>query len=284
MGLPHERYLRPRFWAALILGVPVVVLAMGGMIVPAFFHRFDADLLAWVQLVLTTPVFFWASAPLNRRWWISLRERDTNMFTLIVTGTGAAYGYSVAAVLWGEHFPAALRGAHGVPLYFEVVAFITAIVLFATGNLRTRFVPPASPGSVGIETFALFLCAFLVVQIVSDHEVARTLALMRQPPDGPLTRQVAHEVCRRTDADAVLDGTVSLVGAKYVLGLDAFDCKTGSSLLRQQLKAARKVLIAENEISNCWHAGQGGYAFMFTVQSQDGKNPQVIVEDVIELA
>ena len=90
------------------------------------------------------------------------------------------------------------------------------------------------------QALAVHLQQSPVVQIVSDHEVARTLALMRQPPDGPLTRQVAHEVCRRTDADAVLDGTVSLVGAKYVLGLDAFDCKTGSSLLRQQLKAARK--------------------------------------------
>lgn len=51
------------------------------------------------------------------------------MFTLIVTGTGAAYLYSVAAVWFGEQFPVALRTEHGVPLYFEAVAFITAIVL-----------------------------------------------------------------------------------------------------------------------------------------------------------
>lgn len=129
MGLPHERYLRPRFWAALILGLPVIVLAMGEMIAPHFFHRFDARVLAWLQLALTTPVFFWAGAPLNRRWWISLREWDTNMFTLIVTGTGAAYFYSVAAVLFADSFPPALRTAHGVPLYFEAVAFITTVVL-----------------------------------------------------------------------------------------------------------------------------------------------------------
>jgi Cu+-exporting ATPase len=129
MGLPHERFLRPRFRVAAWLGVPVVVLAMGEMVAPEFFHRFDARVLAWLQLVLTTPIFFWAGAPLNRRWWVSLRERSTNMFTLIVTGTGAAYVYSVAAVLFGDQFPAALRTAHGVPLYFEAVAFITAIVL-----------------------------------------------------------------------------------------------------------------------------------------------------------
>ena len=129
MGLPHERYLRPRFWVAALLGAPVVGLAMGEMFAPESFHRFDARLLAWLQLVLTTPIFFWAGAPLNGRWWVSIRDRSTNMFTLIVTGTAAAYLYSVVAVLFGDYFPATLKTEHGVPLYFEAVAFITAIVL-----------------------------------------------------------------------------------------------------------------------------------------------------------
>jgi P-type Cu+ transporter len=129
MGLPHERFLRPRFWVALACGVPVIALAMGGMVAPEFFHRFNPGTLAWVQLLLTTPIFFWAGAPLNRRWWYSIRERDTNMFTLIVTGTGAAFAYSVAATLFGDRFPASLQTAHGAPLYFEAVAFITTVVL-----------------------------------------------------------------------------------------------------------------------------------------------------------
>ncbi len=129
MGLPHEKYLRPRFFVALALSVPVLVLAMGGMLAPGWFHRLDSGLLAWAQLLLTTPVFFWAGAPLNRRWWRSIRTWDTNMFTLVVTGTGAAYAFSVFAVLWGGHFPSAFRTAHGAPLYFEATAFITTIVL-----------------------------------------------------------------------------------------------------------------------------------------------------------
>jgi Cu+-exporting ATPase len=129
MGLPHERYLRPRFWVALAFSIPVLGFAMGAMIAPSLFHRFDPRVLAWVQFLLTTPVFFWAGAPLNRRWWISIRDRDTNMFTMTVTGTGAAYLFSVGATLFGEHFPPALRTAHGAPLYFEAVAFITTVVL-----------------------------------------------------------------------------------------------------------------------------------------------------------
>ena len=129
MGMPHERFLRPRFYVAVILTVPVLALAMGAMVAPQVFHRLDQRLLAWTQLVLTTPVFFWCGAFFIRRWWYSIRERDTNMFTLTVTGTGAAYAYSLLAVLLGDSFPATLRTAHGVPLYFEATAFITTIVL-----------------------------------------------------------------------------------------------------------------------------------------------------------
>jgi len=129
MGLPHERVLRPRFYLAAALTVPVLVLAMGPMVAPRTFHAVDPRFSAWAQLVLTTPVFFWSGAFFIRRWWTSLRDRDTNMFTLTVTGTGAAFFYSVAAVLFGDRFPASFHTPHGVPLYFEAAAFITTIVL-----------------------------------------------------------------------------------------------------------------------------------------------------------
>jgi Cu+-exporting ATPase len=130
MGLPHERVLRPRFWVALACTLPVLALAMGPMLAPAAGRRLDPRLSGWLQLVLTTPVFFWCGWFFIRRWWKSLRELDSNMFTLTVTGTGAAYFYSLAAVLVGERFSDALQtGPHGVPLYFEGTAFITTIVL-----------------------------------------------------------------------------------------------------------------------------------------------------------
>jgi Cu+-exporting ATPase len=129
MGLPDAKVLLPRFWVALALGVPVLVLAMGEMLAPTLMHRVDPRLSGWLQFALTTPVFFWSGAPFIRRWWVSIRDRDTNMFTLTVTGTGAAYFYSTAALLFGHSFPAALRGPHGVPLYFEATAVITGIVL-----------------------------------------------------------------------------------------------------------------------------------------------------------
>ena len=129
MGLPHERVLRRRLAVAVVLTLPVLVLSMGGMVAPRLAHRLDPRLVGWAELALTTPVFLWSGAFFIRRWWLSLRTRDTNMFTLTVTGTGAAYLFSVAAVLFGDRLPPALRTAHGVPLYFEATAFITTIVL-----------------------------------------------------------------------------------------------------------------------------------------------------------
>jgi Cu+-exporting ATPase len=68
MGLPDERFLRPRFWVALALSLPVLVLAMGEMIWPHFFHRISPRLSGMLQLLLTTPVFFWSGLPFIRRW------------------------------------------------------------------------------------------------------------------------------------------------------------------------------------------------------------------------
>ncbi|HVZ66386.1 MAG TPA: copper-translocating P-type ATPase [Lacunisphaera sp.] len=129
MGLPHERYLRPRLYVAVALTLPVLFLAMGEMIVPDLVHHLSTRMTGWIQWLLATPIFFWSGAPLNRRWWKSIVTRDTNMFTLTVTGTGAAYLYSVAAILLWNHFPAEYQTRHGVPVYFEAVAFITTIVL-----------------------------------------------------------------------------------------------------------------------------------------------------------
>jgi Cu+-exporting ATPase len=129
MGMPHERYLRPKLYVAAALSLPVLVLAMWPMVSHNLYDHLTMLQSAWIQFVLTTPVFFWAGAPFIRRWWKSIRERDPNMFTLTVTGTGAAYGYSAGVVLAWDHLPARFFSHHGAALYFEGTAFITTVVL-----------------------------------------------------------------------------------------------------------------------------------------------------------
>src|SRR5262245_18004200 len=47
-----------------------------------------------------------------------------------------------------------------------------------------------------------------------------------------------------------------------------------------ELKNARRVLITENLLENCWVDGQVGFAVVFTVRNQDGTNPWAVVSDV----
>ncbi|NIP76596.1 MAG: hypothetical protein GTN90_11680, partial [Xanthomonadales bacterium] len=58
----------------------------------------------WIQGVLATPVVLWGGWPFFVRAWQSIRTMNLNMFTLIGIGTGAAYLFSMVALL----FPGAL--------------------------------------------------------------------------------------------------------------------------------------------------------------------------------
>ena len=128
-----------RFRASLLFTVPVFVLAMG----PMLGLRFDAWLgraaYGWLQLLLATPVIFWAGRPLLDRGVRSFLRRSLNMFSLIVVGVAAAYFYSAAAVLAPRAFPEAFRTGGFVDLYFESAAVIVTLVLLGQVlELRAR--------------------------------------------------------------------------------------------------------------------------------------------------
>ncbi|HWQ87294.1 copper-translocating P-type ATPase [Brevundimonas sp.] len=118
-----------RFWIGLALTVPVLALEMGGH-VTGLAMRVSGQTSNWLQLVLATPVALWAGWPFFRRGWTSVRNRSLNMFTLIALGVGAAWIYSVVAVLAPDVFPTAvLRTDGSAPVYFEAAAVITVLVL-----------------------------------------------------------------------------------------------------------------------------------------------------------
>jgi Cu+-exporting ATPase len=130
-----------RFWVSVALTVPVLILGMSEMIPENPLARvFSMNVTGWIEFVLATPVVLWAGWPFFERGWASVVNRSLNMFTLIALGTGAAFFYSVIAVLFPQVFPAAFRGAHGeVPVYFEAAAAITTLVLLGQVlELRAR--------------------------------------------------------------------------------------------------------------------------------------------------
>jgi eukaryotic-like serine/threonine-protein kinase len=78
------------------------------------------------------------------------------------------------------------------------------------------------------------------VSLVSGQRIAQTLALMSRPKDSRLTKDLAREVCLRTSSAADIEGSIASLGTQYVLGLNAFDCRTGDQLAQEQVTANRK--------------------------------------------
>ena len=118
-----------RFWIAVVLTVPVMIMEMGGMVGLDIQRLTGARLAVWLQFALASPVVLWAGGPFFQRGWDSLRRRSLNMFTLIALGTGAAYAYSVVATFVPEIFPTGFRMDGVVAVYFEAAAVITVLVL-----------------------------------------------------------------------------------------------------------------------------------------------------------
>ena len=126
----ETRSLSQKFWIALVLTIPVLIIAMGhaipglhiGSIIPKQIGK-------WIEFALTTPVALWAGGFFFTRAWRSIVNRSLNMFTLIAVGVGAAYFYSVIAVVAPGIFPSSFRRHGEVDLYFEAAAVITTLVL-----------------------------------------------------------------------------------------------------------------------------------------------------------
>ncbi len=123
----HVADLRRRLFVATALTVPLVV-ALAEMTVAPFLPDVVAN--PWLQLAFATPVQFYAGWPFYHGAWKVLKHRASDMNTLIAVGTSAAYGYSLAAILFPGFFRAAGIGAEGeLPLYFDTAAVIITLIL-----------------------------------------------------------------------------------------------------------------------------------------------------------
>jgi P-type Cu+ transporter len=138
---PELRDMSRRFLIAFGISVPILVMAMGDMLAGApVTELFGQGGVRWAQLILATPVVLWAGWPFFVRGWNSIVTGHLNMFTLIAIGTGAAYLFSLAAILAPDLFPDSARQADGtVGLYFESAAVIITLVLLGQVlELRAR--------------------------------------------------------------------------------------------------------------------------------------------------
>ena len=126
----QTRSLSQKFWIALGLTIPVLLLAMGhaipGLNIDSIVPK---QIGKWIEFALATPVVLWAGGFFFTRAWQSIVNRSLNMFTLIAVGVGAAYFYSAVAVIAPGIFPTSFQRHGEVDLYFEAAAVITTLIL-----------------------------------------------------------------------------------------------------------------------------------------------------------
>jgi Cu+-exporting ATPase len=113
----HAAHQRRRLIISAILTLPLVAQMLVG------FLGQDVMLPGWIQLLLATPVQFWAGLGFYLAAYKGLRSGVANMDLLVAMGTSAAYGLSVAVMLQPD-----LEG--GGHLYFEASAAVITLVLF----------------------------------------------------------------------------------------------------------------------------------------------------------
>ncbi len=145
-GVPGEESLEElrdftrRFAVSAALAIPLLAVSMGPLLGLPLREWLGERAAVWTELALATPVVLWAGWPFFVRGVRSVANLSPNMFTLIMIGVGAAYGYSVVATVAPGLFPEGFRMEGGaVGVYYEAAAVIIALVLLGQVlELRAR--------------------------------------------------------------------------------------------------------------------------------------------------
>lgn len=140
-GLHGAASMLRRLRVSAALALPVVVLSM----VPAWqFDRWQ-----WVALALATPVVLWGAWPFHRATWVNLRHAAVTMDTLVSVGVGAAWLWSLWALVFGDagmtgmtmQFSLLPSDTSHDEIYLEVAAAVTVFILaghYLEASAKTR--------------------------------------------------------------------------------------------------------------------------------------------------
>ena len=124
------RDMTRRFWVGAVLSAPLVVIAMGPYLGLTQPFGLSPQLKMYFEFALGTPVVLWSGWPFFRKFALSMRNLNPNMYTLVGLGVALAYIFSLFAIFAPGLFPAAFRENGGqVGAYFEAAAVIVTLVL-----------------------------------------------------------------------------------------------------------------------------------------------------------
>ena len=97
------------------------------------------------------------------------------------------------------------------------------------------------------------------LSLVSDQKIRQTLKLMSKPVESIPVGDTARDLCVRVGARAMLTGSISSLGSRYILSLRAEGCSGGEALDNQQEQAAGKdqILNTLDEMAGKFRARAG---------------------------
>lgn len=219
-----------RFWIAAALSLPVVLLSMLPMVGIPLDRWLGPRPHLWLQLFLSTPVVLWAGWPFFQKAYASFLSGHLNMFTLIGIGTGAAYLFSLVAVLFPAVLPDNFHHNGTVPIYFEAAATIITLVLLGqvlelrarqrTGSAIRELMSLAPPTATVVRNT---LETEVHLEEIRQGDILRVRPGQKVPVDGKVTEgQSAVDESMITGeplpvekktGDSVLGGTVNTTGS-----------------------------------------------------------------------
>lgn len=117
--------LKRRFVVAAAFTIPLFLIAMGSMLPGSGLDSVAGEeSWLWAQFALAAPVVLWSGRGFFVHGWAELRHASPGMNSLVMIGAGAAFAYSVLALLAPSIFPEGTA----VP-YFEAAGVIVTLIL-----------------------------------------------------------------------------------------------------------------------------------------------------------
>lgn len=125
------RSLMHKFWFALAIGIPVMLVAypeLPWLYLPSLLGWQVTEEMVWwlfaLSGVVTLPVMLYSGRHFFTGAWAAFRHHAADMNTLIAVGTSAAWLYSTVALFFPSLFPTGTASP-----FYDVTAIVTALVL-----------------------------------------------------------------------------------------------------------------------------------------------------------
>jgi DNA-binding winged helix-turn-helix (wHTH) protein/tetratricopeptide (TPR) repeat protein len=78
------------------------------------------------------------------------------------------------------------------------------------------------------------------LHVLSNEKTGETLKLMNRHAGDRLSPEVAHEVCIRSNSQALLAGSIAAIGDQYLITLRATNCQNGDTLASAEAEAGSR--------------------------------------------